>query len=334
MKTGGDIMKFLYFILIMLFMVTCSKGEKKNTKPVHKAETTPKLPKTVKLKIVPWFKPVPKEVQTKLENLVNALKRVKGAVNVVSILKKYLPKSDIDMHFITDKIEYQTVKVIEIKDSIPRGTHRGIHRGILRGILRGAMVFLTSTGKNKELDHFTIIIESSQNKPPYMILYPSTKIFSYPVKLVLSPYFKETGAFIFSYQKNKKKFFYLKIIGKGDMKEKLIFTQIHDKDGRGYYLKNKVDFFWVRDNSINAFYVVAVSKSINHYFVISSGITGSRYSCHRAHSITKISLMDEKLKTLTFTETTNLLKNDPIFKHIPKKFKATDSKKCLEFYGQ
>jgi hypothetical protein len=309
-------MKFICLVFVILTLVMCSRSEKNNTKPhtstVPKLPKPPVLPKIVQSKNSLWFKPVPRKLQAKLENIVNEFKSAKGEVDIQGIIKKYLPKFDMEAYFEPHQYKSKSIRVIEIKKTT----------------LRGALFFLPKTGKSGESNYFSISIQFVKSKPRIVIDF---FLYSYPEKLILSPYFKDTGAFIFVHREKDKKIFLLMVIGKKEIDGKILFIEKSTKDKQGNFEKNRANFLWIKSSSQNAIYVVTLSKSIS----VTDHLPGDSYincSCNREIDIFKISPKKGKFEDLTFEETELILKNNPLFKHIPKYFEGSGSEKCKKFY--
>jgi hypothetical protein len=349
-------MRYLLMFLLFTLVSSCSKPNKPKKTVAKKEKKTvvkkvPKLPKTVKLKIVKKLKPVPKKLIEKLETLVASLKTYNGkTINISTVFKKH----------------FKGFKSKDVDFALPAKSKLRV-KEIRKDRLYGAMLWIEQVVKPKnksknnykesdeeepyeeeEIEPFCLFIfVKFQNKKAKIVIQKGESISmeNKNAKITFPPFFQYTGAFIVTYEAKESPDME-KIKSDTSTREEGVthdimelsnngimvfrsFTESIDETSPGNNIGEETSTTWIKSLYTNTVYILMTTVITTEYYNTGEDIDAPpTFHCTRTTNAIAMPLYGSKWKYLKKNEFNKLGKTDPALKKVPKEIKVDTENSC------
>jgi hypothetical protein len=368
-------MRFIFSVTIFCALFSCSKGGKGDTTK-HKEDKTLTIPKLVVPKPIPRFGKVPPKIMAQFESLALALKTSKGSIDVPVLIGKYVPgfiKVKGNNVFFEDK---GTVKVLEVRKKrlyaivFEMKTSHDLEKdekdedcdaqckkerekemkeyqndedGDDGQVNEGE----GDDGPKEEVEpgHLYVLYlkRLTRGKMTVGVAYfKESSIFYDPKpKVTFSPFFKETGAFMISYEDNS-------LDNDGDdsenktvdggittilfslddkvVKEQTSFDDGATSDSWGITDSEHNEISWRKGKVSSKIYLIQTSVISKRAVNTGDDLDEPPFwTCSKEYIVTAIPLKGHKWKVMKAKDMVDLRKYEPIMKNIPKDVKIEKS---------
>ena len=350
-------------ITLILALFSCSGGKKqKTTSDPHKA--TPKIPKPATLKVLPRFGTVPKTLQGQFENLASALKKLKGSVTLSSFIDAQIPGfSKIKGNdFSEGKVTVRVLEVrrkkqlyalfLELKPDLKEADNKKDEEEECDAACKKERDEEMKTFKDGEGEGEDGENAKEEPEPGEVyLLYPKKltagpmvigtsfikecTIFNDPSpKVTFSPYFKETGTFMVTYEDNSADedgdnadhrsveggtTTLLYSLDHTTVKEQWAVTDGSTDEVPGLSKSEHSALSWRKGKTTNAIYLIIKNVTVKQQYNTGDDLDAPPlWTCSTEYLVTAIPLSGHTWKELKPKEVDTLRVHEPAIGTLPK----------------